>query len=33
MARGGRGMADYEAVQRGPLRLKGGGAGLGAGKR
>uniref|UniRef100_A0A8V5GYK7 Uncharacterized protein n=1 Tax=Melopsittacus undulatus TaxID=13146 RepID=A0A8V5GYK7_MELUD len=26
-------MADYEAVQRGPLRLKGSGAGLGAGKR
>ncbi|XP_075300101.1 protein FAM32A [Opisthocomus hoazin] len=26
-------MADYEAVQRGPLRLKGGGAALGAGKR
>ncbi|KAK4808066.1 hypothetical protein QYF61_025063 [Mycteria americana] len=26
-------MADYEAVQRGPLRLKGSGAALGAGKR
>lgn len=30
---GGGVMADYEAVQRGPLRLKGSGGALGAGKR
>lgn len=30
---GGSVMADYEAVQRGPLRLKGSGGALGAGKR
>lgn len=30
---GGGAMADYEAVQRGPLRLKGSGGALGAGKR